>query len=51
MFGLIMSRARRNEQGHLVPDAAEDVIQKSQGFENYELAKKAHVLHPAPVAA
>ncbi|KAK8869569.1 hypothetical protein IAR55_000136 [Kwoniella newhampshirensis] len=33
-------KARRNEQGHLVPDASEEVIQKSQGFENYELAKK-----------
>ncbi|AAW41667.2 aerobic respiration-related protein, putative [Cryptococcus deneoformans JEC21] len=34
-------RARRNDMGHAVPDAPEDVIQKSQGFENYELAKKA----------
>lgn len=33
--------ARRNDMGHAVPDAPEDVIQKSQGFENYELAKKA----------
>ncbi|KAK4685642.1 cytochrome c oxidase assembly protein subunit 11, partial [Tremellales sp. Uapishka_1] len=35
-------KARRNEQGHMVPDASEDIVQKSQGFENYELAKKAH---------
>ncbi|OXG21689.1 cytochrome c oxidase assembly protein subunit 11 [Cryptococcus neoformans Tu401-1] len=34
-------RARRNDMGHAIPDAPEDVIQKSQGFENYELAKKA----------
>lgn len=31
-------RAKRNDRGHLVPDAPEDVIQKSQGFEGYELA-------------
>ncbi|WWD16170.1 hypothetical protein CI109_100595 [Kwoniella shandongensis] len=41
-------KARRNEQGHLVPDASEEVIQKSQGFENYELAKKEHKLSPPP---
>ncbi|KAE9405123.1 hypothetical protein BT96DRAFT_1065740 [Gymnopus androsaceus JB14] len=34
-------RARRNNQGHLEPDAPEEVIQKSLGFESYELAKKA----------
>ncbi|KAJ3995754.1 cytochrome c oxidase assembly protein CtaG/Cox11, domain-containing protein [Lentinula boryana] len=34
-------RARRNQQGQLEPDAPEDVIQKSLGFESYELAKKA----------
>ncbi|KAF9073132.1 cytochrome c oxidase assembly protein CtaG/Cox11-domain-containing protein [Rhodocollybia butyracea] len=33
-------RARRNSQGHLEPDASEDVVQKSLGFESYELAKK-----------
>ncbi|KIK62942.1 hypothetical protein GYMLUDRAFT_41223 [Collybiopsis luxurians FD-317 M1] len=33
-------RARRNAQGHLEPDAPEDVVQKSLGFEGYELAKK-----------
>ncbi|KAF5391697.1 hypothetical protein D9757_002440 [Collybiopsis confluens] len=33
-------RARRNPQGHLEPDAPEDIVQKSLGFENYELAKK-----------
>jgi hypothetical protein len=31
-----------------VPDASEEAIQKSQGFENYELAKKAHKLVPPP---
>ncbi|KAJ3720789.1 cytochrome c oxidase assembly protein CtaG/Cox11, domain-containing protein [Lentinula guzmanii] len=34
-------KARRNQQGQLEPDAPEDVIQKSLGFESYELAKKA----------
>ncbi|ODN83441.1 hypothetical protein L202_01581 [Cryptococcus amylolentus CBS 6039] len=34
-------RARRNDMGHAVPDAPEDVIQKSQGWENVPLAKKA----------
>jgi len=33
-------RAKRNDKGHLVPDASEDVIQKSQGFENYQLARR-----------
>jgi cytochrome c oxidase assembly protein subunit 11 len=35
-----MYRAKRNDKGHLVPDASEDVIQKSQGFENYQLARR-----------
>ncbi|KAJ3836986.1 cytochrome c oxidase assembly protein CtaG/Cox11, domain-containing protein [Lentinula raphanica] len=34
-------KARRNQQGQLEPDAPEDVVQKSLGFESYELAKKA----------
>ncbi|WVQ78570.1 hypothetical protein IAT38_000656 [Cryptococcus sp. DSM 104549] len=33
-------KARRNDMGHMEPDAPEDVVQRSQGFENYELAKK-----------
>jgi cytochrome c oxidase assembly protein subunit 11 len=32
-------RARRNDKGHAIPDAPEDVIQKSQGFDKYEHAK------------
>ncbi|WVW82835.1 hypothetical protein I302_104847 [Kwoniella bestiolae CBS 10118] len=43
-------KARRNARGHLVPDASEEEIQKSQGFENYELAKKEHKLYPPPSA-
>jgi hypothetical protein len=38
--GRLMNRAKRNDKGHLVPDASEDVIQKSQGFENYQLARR-----------
>ncbi|RSH93864.1 Proteasome subunit YC7alpha/Y8 (protease yscE subunit 7) [Saitozyma podzolica] len=41
-------KARRNDRGHAVPDASEEAIQKSQGFENYELAKQAHKLVPPP---
>ncbi|KAJ4494792.1 cytochrome c oxidase assembly protein CtaG/Cox11-domain-containing protein [Lentinula edodes] len=33
-------RARRNQQGHLEPDAPEDVVQESLGFQTYELAKQ-----------
>jgi len=33
-------RARRNAQGHLEPDASEEVVQQSLGFADYELAKK-----------
>ncbi|KAG8213304.1 cytochrome c oxidase assembly protein CtaG/Cox11-domain-containing protein [Butyriboletus roseoflavus] len=36
-------RARRNTQGHLEPDAADDVIQKSLGFDSYEHAPRAEV--------
>jgi len=32
-------RARRNAQGHLEPDASEDIVQQSLGFGDYELAK------------
>lgn len=38
---LYVSRARRNAQGHLEPDAPDDVVQASQGFADYELAPKA----------
>ncbi|KAF8653601.1 hypothetical protein AX16_003845 [Volvariella volvacea WC 439] len=34
-------RARRNRHGQLEPDAAEDVVQKSMGWESYETAPKA----------
>uniref|UniRef100_A0A8H8CL11 Uncharacterized protein n=2 Tax=Psilocybe cubensis TaxID=181762 RepID=A0A8H8CL11_PSICU len=34
-------RARRNDQGQLEPDAAEDVVQNSLGFGGYEHAPKA----------
>jgi cytochrome c oxidase assembly protein subunit 11 len=40
MDGTNPSRARRNQQGHLEPDAPLDVVQKATGFEGYELAKK-----------
>jgi cytochrome c oxidase assembly protein subunit 11 len=33
-------RARRNQQGHLEPDAAENVVQASMGFDKYEHASK-----------
>jgi len=36
-------RARRNAQGHLEPDAADDVVQKSLGFDQYEHAPRAEV--------
>lgn len=29
-------RAKRNDQGHAVFDAPEDVVQKASGFEGYE---------------
>lgn len=34
-------RARRNAQGHLEPDAPDDVVQASQGFGDYEIAPRA----------
>lgn len=34
------SRARRNYQGQLEPDAPEDVVQDSLGFGGYEHAPK-----------
>ncbi|KAJ7455347.1 cytochrome c oxidase assembly protein CtaG/Cox11, domain-containing protein [Mycena galericulata] len=36
-------RARRNQKGHLEPDAAEDEVQTSLGFGEYEHAPKAEV--------
>ncbi|EIW70195.1 hypothetical protein TREMEDRAFT_43811 [Tremella mesenterica DSM 1558] len=33
-------KAKRNDRGHTVPDAPEDVIEKSQGFEKYQLARR-----------
>ena len=38
-----MSRARRNAQGHLEPDAADEVVQKSLGFDSYEHAPRVEV--------
>lgn len=36
----LLSRARRNRQGHLEPDAPEDVVQQSLGFDKYEHGPK-----------
>ncbi|KAL4072672.1 cytochrome c oxidase assembly protein CtaG/Cox11-domain-containing protein [Scleroderma yunnanense] len=36
-------KARRNARGHLEPDADEDVVQKSLGFEGYEHSPRAEV--------
>jgi len=36
-------RARRNKQGHLEPDAADDVVQASLGFGAYEHAPRVEV--------
>ncbi|KAF8126910.1 cytochrome c oxidase assembly protein CtaG/Cox11-domain-containing protein [Boletus edulis] len=36
-------RARRNARGHLEPDAADDVVQKSLGFDSYEHAPRVEV--------
>lgn len=33
-------RARRNAQGHLEPDASDEVVQASQGFGGYEMAPR-----------
>jgi len=33
-------KARRNAKGHLEPDASEAVVQKSMGFEDYEIAPR-----------
>jgi cytochrome c oxidase assembly protein subunit 11 len=35
-----LCRARRTASGMLEPDASEDVVQKSMGFDGYELAPK-----------
>jgi hypothetical protein len=37
------SSARRNARGHLEPDAADEKVQKSLGFGEYENAPKAEV--------
>ncbi|KAI0833480.1 cytochrome oxidase assembly factor [Trametes gibbosa] len=34
-------RARRNAQGHLEPDASDEVVQASQGFSGYDIAPRA----------
>ncbi|KAI0649117.1 cytochrome c oxidase assembly protein CtaG/Cox11-domain-containing protein [Trametes meyenii] len=33
-------RARRNAQGHLEPDASDEVVQASQGFSGYDIAPR-----------
>lgn len=40
--------ARRNERGHLEPDAPQDAIRESLGFSNYEHAAKAEVFDAHP---
>lgn len=40
-------RARRNKQGQLEPDAAEDVVQASLGFGEYENAPRAEIRNTA----
>ncbi|EGN98891.1 hypothetical protein SERLA73DRAFT_54937 [Serpula lacrymans var. lacrymans S7.3] len=44
-------RARRNSQGHLEPDADEDVVQKSLGFGDYELGPRAEIRNASSSAA
>lgn len=39
--------ARRNGQGHLEPDAPDDVVQASQGFGDYEMAPRVEDRNPA----
>ena len=46
----ILRRARRNEKGHLEPDAPDDVVQASQGFAGYEHAPKAEVRNKTTTA-
>ncbi|KAH7930214.1 hypothetical protein BV22DRAFT_1028733 [Leucogyrophana mollusca] len=41
-------KARRNAQGHLEPDADEDLVQKSLGFGEYELSPRAEVRNALP---
>lgn len=36
-------RARRNAQGHLEPDAADGVVQKSLGFDSYEHSPRVEI--------
>ena len=45
LLGSLFRRARRNQRGHLEPDASDEVVQASLGFNEYEHAKK-----PAPTA-
>lgn len=43
MFSLLTPpycRARTNQYGHLEPDAPEEVVQKSLGFEGYEVGRR-----------
>ncbi|KAL6307430.1 cytochrome oxidase assembly factor [Sparassis latifolia] len=40
-------RARRNAQGHLEPDAPDDVVQASQGFGDYEMAPRVEDRKPS----
>ena len=42
--------ARRNAQGHLEPDAPDDVVQASQGFGDYEMAPRVEDRKPASEA-
>lgn len=37
---MLKCRARRNKFGHLEPDAAEDVVQSSLGFDKFEHGTK-----------
>lgn len=37
---LYPTRARRNQQGNLEPDAADSVVQAAMGFDKYEHAPK-----------
>lgn len=44
-------RARRNSQGHLEPDAPDNVVQASQGFADYEMAPRAEDRNKADTTA
>lgn len=45
---MCVHRARRNAQGHLEPDASDKDVQKSLGFENYEMAPRAEIRNAQP---